>query len=416
MEKLRVAKLASMVFLVCMASAIASRAQSFTSLVSFDEANGDNPYSALVQGANGNFYGTTASEYGTGYGTVFEMTPAGDVTTLYNFCSLTNCIDGAYPVSGLTQARNGNFYGTTNAGGINDYGTVFEITPAGRLTTLYSFCSQTNCADGIYPVAGLVQATNGNFFGTTAYDGANGGGTIFEITAAGKLTTLYSFCSQTNCADGEIPFGTLIQAKNGSFYGTTYSGGANRNYGTVFELSWAGGVTTLYSFCSQTNCADGDSPYGGLVQAANGYFYGATANGGTSTGSCDGYGCGTVFEISAAGKLTTLYNFCSKANCVDGEIPTTGLLQARDGNLYGTTAYGGTNCLSHGSYSGCGTVFEITPTGKFTSLHSFDSTDGSNPQAPVFQATDGTFYGTTLEGGSGSACTGGCGTVFSFSK
>src|SRR5271156_3730450 len=130
------------------------------------------------------------------------MTPAGQLTTLYSFCSQSGCTDGANPIAGLVQATNGNLYGTTYFGGTNGLGTVFEITPAGQLTTLYSFCSQSGCTDGATPYAGLVQATNGNLYGTTSEGGTNFAGTVFDITPAGQLTTLYSFCSQPGCTDG----------------------------------------------------------------------------------------------------------------------------------------------------------------------------------------------------------------------
>jgi uncharacterized repeat protein (TIGR03803 family) len=163
------------------------------------------------------------------------MTPQGVVTTLYSFCSETNCVDGEYPYGGLVQATDGNFYGTTYAGA-NGGGTVFKISQSGTLTTLYSFCSQTNCADGETPYDGVVQGTDGNFYGTTSQGAVNNGGTVFKVTPAGTLTTLYSFCSQVNCADGSRPIGGLIQATSGLFYGTTFSGGTGTD-GTVFRLS-----------------------------------------------------------------------------------------------------------------------------------------------------------------------------------
>ncbi|MGB6675309.1 MAG: choice-of-anchor tandem repeat GloVer-containing protein, partial [Terriglobales bacterium] len=126
--------------------------------------------------------------------------------------------------------------GTTAEGGTNTSGTVFKITPKGKLATLYSFCSQTNCTDGATPYAGLVRATDGNLYGTTRFGGANNSGAVFKINPEGKLTTLYSFCSQTNCADGEFPQAAPVQATNGKFYGTTSGGGANMS-GTVFSLS-----------------------------------------------------------------------------------------------------------------------------------------------------------------------------------
>src|ERR1039458_4281523 len=227
--------------------------------------------------------------------------PAQTLTTLYSFCSQSGCPDGAGPYAGLVQATNGGLYGTTDNGGTNSAGTIFKITPGGTLTTLYSFCPQTNCTDGAGPQAGLVQAANGDLYGTTIGGGANDDGTIFKITPGGTLTTLYSFCSQTNCADGANPWAGLVQAANGDLYGTTQSGGANVYYGTVFKITPGGTLTTLYSFCSQTNCADGANPWAGLVQAANGDLYGTTQSGGANVYY------GTVFKITPGGTLTTLY-------------------------------------------------------------------------------------------------------------
>jgi uncharacterized repeat protein (TIGR03803 family) len=168
-----------------------------------------------------------------GEGTVFEITTEGKLTTLYNFCSKANCTDGRSPQSSLVLAANGNFYGTTFSGGANcvssnGCGTVFEITPAGKLTTLYSFCAKTNCEDGQNPRAGLIQEAGGNFYGTTFSGGnANSAGTLFEITPAGKLTTLYTFCSKggVNCSDGAFPVGAIALSPSG-LYGTTSGGGA----------------------------------------------------------------------------------------------------------------------------------------------------------------------------------------------
>jgi uncharacterized repeat protein (TIGR03803 family) len=205
----------------------------------------------------------------------------------------------------LVQGADGNFYGTTFAGGTssncnlayNGCGTVFKITPQGTLTTLHSFDN----AGGCYPEAGLVQGTDGNFYGTTSGGGPNGycgypvpvGGTVFKITPAGILTTLYNFCSRTNCTDGKGPYGELVQATDGNFYGTTNGGGANGDRGTIFRVTPGGAFTTLYSFCSQPNCADGILPYGKLMQAADGNFYGTTYEGGTN-------GAGTIFRLQVA--------------------------------------------------------------------------------------------------------------------
>jgi len=385
------------VFLLGVVLAMASPPLTLTTLHSFDFTDGESP-SALVQGTDGNFYGTTyyggsnTSCSNLGCGTVFKITPAGTLKTLYNFCAQTGCTDGSVPV-GLVLASNGNLYGTTQYNGANGYGTVFEITEAGKLTTLHSF----DWTDGAEPNAGLVQAANGSFYGTTFYGGANGYGTVFEI-AASKLTTLYSFCAQASCADGEYPKADLVQAVDGNFYGTTYGGGAH-SYGTLFKMSPTGKLTTLYSFCSQTSCTDGADPLAGLVQAANQNFYGTIYGGGA-------HGVGTVFKITRGGALTTLYSFCSQSNCVDGANPAAGLVLATNGKFYGTTGVGGAH--------GVGTFFGITGSGKLTTLYSFCSqtncTDGSYPES-LLQATDGSFYGITDGGGTN----GNYGTIFRLS-
>jgi len=278
----------------CAGAVIASSAQTFTTLASFDGKDGNLPDAPLVQGINGNFYGTALEGGKKNNGTVYEISPAGKLKALYRFCSQANCTDGNDPSGALVQATNGNFYGTTSLGGANDNplclsphesscGIVFEITPAGKLTTLYSFCSQPNCADGYFPAAAVVQAANGDFYGTTRYGGTGKctpscGGTVFKMTSAGKLTTLYSFCSKPNCADGSGLFAPLVRATNGNFYGITLFGGANcapADFcgGIVFKITPGGKLTTLYSFCSQANCTDGNGP-SALVQATNGDFYG----------------------------------------------------------------------------------------------------------------------------------------------
>jgi uncharacterized repeat protein (TIGR03803 family) len=401
-NKLRLWRTICLVCVFCAVAAIGSSAQTFKTLVSFNGTDGQNPaLGSLVQGLDGNFYGTTffGGANGDYVGTVFKITPSGKLTTLYSFCAQSNCTDGENPEAGLVLATDGNFYGTATFGGPNcepgGCGTVFKITPAGKLTTLHSFGY-----DGAYPYAGLVQATDENFYGTAEEGGASGWGIVFKITPAGKLTTLASFCLP-GCADGSSPHAGLVQATDGNFYGTTYYGGTNctSNFnlgcGTVFKVTPAGKLTTLHSFCADTGCADGFHPQAGLVQATDGNLYGTTQLG----GGCDiAYDCGTVFKITPAGKLTTLHRFSYS----DGYQPTGGLVQATDGNLYGTTGGGGAN-------SG-GTVFKITPTGALNTLHSFDGTDGHAPVAGLVQATDGNFYGTTDGGG-----VNGDGTVFRLS-
>jgi len=420
--KLTWEKRACAVFVLCAATAITLPAQTFTSLHSFDIADGGYPRSGLVQATDGDLYGTSSNGGANcapyGCGTVFKITPSGTLTTLYSFCSQggTNCTDGEYPDAGLVQATNGDFYGTTSVGGgsqspcpgtvVVGCGTLFEITPGGTLTTLYTFCSQSGCTDGANPQGGLVQATDGNFYGTTRNGGVfnfclsfAGCGTVFKISPSGTLTTLYSFCAQYGCTDGVYPDAALVQGTDGNFYGTTYNGGANGGGGTVYKITPTGTLTTLYSFCGETACADGFEPDATLIQATNGDFYGTTYGGGANN-------YGTVFKVTPSGSLTTLYSFCSQSGCTDGAILQGGLVQATDGNFYGTTEYGGAK--------DDGTVFKITPSGALTTLYGFcpqsGCADGEYPQSGLVQHTNGDFYGTTYRGGAN-----GDGTVFSLS-
>lgn len=404
-------KTTCLTLLIC-AAALAP-AQNFKSLVNFNKGNGEmGPYGPLFQGSDGNLYGTSEALVPVGsLGKAYKVTPGGVLTTLYSFCSQENCTDGAFPSGGVIQAGSGNFYGVTYEGGARNAGIIYELTPAGKLTTLYSFCSQTNCTDGQGPVGGLIQGTDGNFYGTTRAGGIDTGlynGTIFKITPTREFTTLYSFCSQPNCADGGAPQASLVQASNGNFYGTTAQGGVasycgdpSIGCGTIFEITPAGKFTTLYSFCSLPGCADGDYPYSGLIQASNGNLYGTTYQGGANGNY------GTVFEITTSGTLTTLYSFCARAGCADGESPSSGLVEGTDGILYGTTLEGGTNCFD--AY--CGTVYRITTAGRLTTLHTFDpAVQGANPTS-IMQAADGIFYGITTDGGNNDD-----GTIFSLSQ
>jgi uncharacterized repeat protein (TIGR03803 family) len=394
------------VFLLRAMAAVALPAQTFTSLYSFDGTDGSLPLATLLQGSDGNFYGTTSSGGNSAEclndecGTIFQITPGGTLTTIHN---LTGA-DGANPFAGLIEGADKNFYGTTENGGANGFGTAFKITSTSpyTLTTLYSFCSQPNCTDGYNPVAGLIQGSDGNFYGTALYGGAGAdGGVVFQLTPTGSFTVLYSLCSLSNCADGESPAAGLVQDADGNFYGTTEKGGAN-GFGTGFTITSTSPytLTTLYSFCSQggSSCTDGSLPVAALYQAANGIFYGTTSQGGTSS-NCTG-GCGTLFQITSSGALTTLHSF----EKTDGSEPEGSLLAGADGNFYGTTGDGGANNL--------GTVFTITPAGMLTTLHSFIETDGEFPVAGLIQATNGYFYATTLKGGTG---TDGTGTIFSIS-
>ena len=252
-----------------------------TTLYNFASTDGQSPTAGVVIDVSQSAFGTTSKGGANGQGTIFQLSPTNALTTLYSFCALANCSDGSAPVSRLILDATGNLYGTTPTGGAHGGGTVFQFTKNNKLVTLHSFCSQTNCADGSDPVAGLVQATTGILYGTTSTGGTNGFGTVFSITPAGALTTLHSFTG----SDGQSPAAALVLGTDGNFYGTTSAGGAN-GFGTIFEITPTGTLTTLHSFTG----TDGQSP-NGLVQGTDGKFYGTTSAGGAN-------GNGSVFSLA----------------------------------------------------------------------------------------------------------------------
>ncbi|MBZ5705409.1 MAG: hypothetical protein LAN63_08650 [Acidobacteriia bacterium] len=370
----------------CASAAIASPGQSIRAVVNFNAANGGDPNGPLVQGTDGNLYGTTFFGGANNGGTVYRITPNGTLTTLYSFCAQTNCTDGDGPVAGLMLATDGNLYGTTRYGGSFGLGTVFRTTPEGSLTILFSFDS----IHGANPEASLVQGTDGALYGTTATGGTTGGrGTVFRITLSGTLTRLYSFGS--NRSDGANPLTPVVLGSDGNLYGTTTYGGnfaCTDGCGTVFMVTPTGTFTTLHRF----NMADGESPEGALIQASDGNFYGTTFRGGANN-------LGTVFKISSVGTLTILHTFDSTG----GVNPVGGLIEGTDKNLYGTTGYGGTRSA--------GTVFTISTGGTLTTLGNLGYiTTGATPISAMVQDTDGNFYGEGYYGGSG-----GYGTLFGVS-
>src|SRR5579871_3032975 len=208
----------------------AAQTPTVTDLYTFSAPNGAAPLAGLIQGTDGNLYGTTYNGGTGGFGTVFKITTSGTLTSLYSFSGS----DGANPRAGLIQATDGNLYGTTTGGGAGNNGTVFKITTSGTLTSLYSFSG----SDGADPWASLIQATDGNLYGTTRHGGASGYGTVFKITTAGTLTTLHSFTD----IDGAYPAAALIQATDGNLYGTTIGQPhpSGWGYGTVFKITTSG--------------------------------------------------------------------------------------------------------------------------------------------------------------------------------
>jgi uncharacterized repeat protein (TIGR03803 family) len=354
------------------------------------------PHSKLVQGSDGNFYGTTPSGGEYGEGTIFRIAN-GIETILYSFSAgQIGYTDGSVPYGGLIQASDWNFYGVTYGDGSvatsgpDEYtcvdpgrcGTVFKFdaldgpTSIG-LTTLHTFCAEDNtCSDGYRPYRPLVQGSDGNLYGTTALDN------VFKISLTGTFTSLITE------SDFQDFLGSFVQGSDGNFYAPHGGGGTN---GTILQLVLPNTLNTIYSFTGGT---DGQSAEGALVEGKDGDLYGTSIGGGAS-------GEGTVFKVSPSGTFTVLANFCDAADtsCHDGYDANGDLFLASDGNFYESTEYGGLSgdCSEGGDPSnlGCGEIVEISSAGILTDLYSFTgASDGANPLAGLIQASDGNFYGT----------------------
>jgi uncharacterized repeat protein (TIGR03803 family) len=353
--------------------------------------DGADPTTGLTEGSDGYLYGTTGAAGANGSGgTVFKITTAGVLTVLHSFINDT-FTDGSVP-SSVIQGADGNFYGVTSYGGATGNGAVFKVTPTGTETILHSFVNGNG--DGANPSGNLIQATNGSFYGTASNAGAYGNGAIFEITPSGQESVLYSFNASAN--DGFRPSSGVIQASDGNLYGTTPGNGSNVNkdYGAVFKVTLSGQETLVYTFQGQS-ASDGQLPEAGLIQGVDGNLYGTTSEGGVGIS-------GTVFKLTPAGVETVLSNFnAGGSTSVNGYSTIASLIQASDGNLYGINNLGG----AHND----GTVFQVTPQGVTTLVYAFgdNSGDGAGPEANLIQASDGNFYGTTHSGGAY-----GYGTIF----
>ncbi len=391
--------------------AVCAQAQTVTDLANFNGQTGDGPFGSVMQATDGRFYGTTVAGGIYRSGNVFEVTSGGDLRVLYSFCAKPvrgACTDGASAIWAPVLASDGNLYGVTTAGGSNagDYngdddpgsGTIYKLTLGGKLTTLYTFCRSTPCIDGQGPT-GLIQASDGNFYGTTTTGGRFKEGAIFKVTPSGRFTVLYSFCSLANCTDGERPYFPPIQGIDGNFYGTTDSGGA-MGAGLVYELTPSGTYQVLYSFCNygSGSCPDGSIPTN-IVQDANGNLFGTTTFGGSNN-------YGTVFEITSAKQYIVLQSFD-----FNHQNPLAGLILANDGNLYGVNQ--GDEFGRNG-----GNIVAINPAGVVTPVYTFVACDASgyNPSGSLFQGTDGNLYGMNAYGGDGGSDCGGYGTIFSVSN
>jgi uncharacterized repeat protein (TIGR03803 family) len=381
---------------MCFIAAAAQAGLTLTTLVSFTGTNGAypgaNPYCGLASGPDGNFYGTTQAGGSNNLGTVFQVSPAGAFASLVAF----DGTNGANPYAALTPGSHGTFYGTTFGGGTSNWGAIFLITTNGALTNLFSFTGTNKPAQGANPGASLVPDGAGNFYSTADYGGpftnaAQGGygyGTVFKFNSDGSVT-VPAFFSNTN---GAHPSGGLVPGQDGNFYGTTTWGGRGISgsfpgYGTIFKMSPDGALTNLYLF---SGFGDGGFIYAGLVQGRDGFLYGAAFGGGT-------YSYGTLFKISTNGAFTLLHTFAS----YESGSPYGGLMEGSDGNFYGTT---------YGAYAGRGSVFRLTPGGAYTTLVFFNDANGARPDGVLLQGTDNNFYGTTSLGGAN-----GLGTVFRLS-
>jgi uncharacterized repeat protein (TIGR03803 family) len=382
MRKMRIHGLSA--FVVLMLVTMAAHAQSFSVLYNFGGKSGDplepSFEGIIAQGRNGSLYSTSPYGGAANSGTVFKITPAGKLTVLYNFDGTLECL----PLSGLTLGTDGNFYGTTEGCGTTMLGTIFKITPGGSFTVLHNF---TNTGDGGISNAPPIQGADGNFYGTTHGSLTGGGsGTVYKLTPSGTLTTLYQF----DGTHGEFPSAPLVQGTNGNFYGTTQQGGST-GAGVVFKITSSGKLTVLYNF----DTTHGSFPIGPLVQGRDGNFYGTTAGGGTDNR-------GVVFKITPSGVLTVLHDF---NGTTDGSSPNAGLVQATDGNFYGSAASGGSHNF--------GTIYRISSQGSFSVLHNFDNTTGASPLVTLIQDTNGILYGDTQVGGPGIVNPCACGVFYS---
>jgi uncharacterized repeat protein (TIGR03803 family) len=330
----------------------------------------------IIQGQDGSFYGSSSLGGSNNAGTIFRMTAAGDVTTLFSFGGAY----GYYPEEGLIEGADGNFYGTTYQDFNAANGTIFKISPEGIFTNLHHFdCS---LGEGIGPICRLTQTPDGDLYGTTYFGGAsgclgNGVGTVFKVTTNGILSTILSF----NRTNGSNPQCGLILGTDGALYGSTTGGGgpSGDGLGTIFRLTTNGALTTLHTFNGPT---DGARPSGNLLLASDGNFYGTTEGGRTNDS-------GTIFKMASGGSLTTIFDF----NGTNGSFPHGDLVQGSDGTIYGRTIGGG-------SFR-AGTLFRLNTNGDLATILSFGSAKGENPWAALVPGRDGNLYGTTFYGGSG---------------
>lgn len=314
--------------------------------------------------------------------------------------TFTGTPDGSSPSQANVLDLNGTLLGTTSSGGTFGYGTIFMLGSAGKEIVLYNFTGGT---DGASPNSGLVRDVKGNLYGTAQFGGdlscflfgLPGCGVVYKVSAGGVFSVLYTF---TGGNDGAYPQGVILDTA-GNLYGPTFFGGSLSS-GVVYKLDSAGNETVLYNF---TFGADGGEPNGFLSMDAAGNLYGATIGGGNLS-HCKGGGCGVVFKIDTGGHESVLYTFAGP----DGAIPSGALLMDSKGDLYGTTNFGGDpNCNNVSFFVGCGVVFKVTPAGTEKVLHTFTGPDGANPSYGLLRDSAGNLFSTTAYGGTANS-----GTIF----
>jgi uncharacterized repeat protein (TIGR03803 family) len=398
-KELRMRAFALLASIVVSAAALSS-AQTFSVIYKFGTKSGDPiaPVGNMVQGEDGALYSTSATGGENNKGTVFKVTSQGHVQVLYSFCSQTNCADGSDPV-GLTIRPDGHFIGATGAGGPDGNGTIFDITQTGTLTTLYDF---TGGADGGGPGGPPIIGADSSFYGTANSGGASSCGTIYRITNSGAGLGGFQVIHQFDKPHGCNPIATLTLGSDGEFYGTTFGGGTS-SLGTAFSVTRNGAYKVLFNF---DGGIDGDSPVASLIEGSDGNFYG------TASGAVTMFG-DVIFKLTPGGDVTNLHQMSNE----DGTYLWAGLVQATDGNFYGAAEIGGDG--TNGSCDGgCGTLFQLTPATNYTVLHNFDFTDGDQVLTTPFQHTSGLLYGETSEGGItlGSCGGAGCGVFYSWNN
>jgi uncharacterized repeat protein (TIGR03803 family) len=399
--------------------------------VKADCADGDGPAGVLVMDAAGNLYGTTEGGGKVGAngfqdGVIFELSPsAGRVhwkyQVIHTFCRKQNCVDGYGAQSGLVIDVNGNLYGTTPYGGTDEGfgngGVVFELSPSGsnwKYQVLHNFCKKQDCTDGDSPFTGLTYAGAvagqpydgaSALYGTTFGGGRHPGidGTAFSLapdqaTSKRQYDVLYNFCSAADCHTRlPNPSSAPAEGADGTLYLTTDQDGFDGNLVAVIPHGDNWRERTEHSFCALSGCLDGDHPQPDtLAIDGNGIVYGTTVDGASGSG-------GTIFSLDPATRhLTTLYNFCAQANCVDGAVPRSGVLLNSAGDLFGVTSRGGNNVQA-------GVAYELSHNGQFNVLYTFcaqtNCTDGSVPNSTLLMGHDGILYGMTDVGGTNNGGT-----------